>query len=135
MAPQAIKQQILVVDDELDSRIFTSVLLKKFGYEPIQAKNGREGIALARKHPPDLIILDVMMPEEGGAHTYRELRTDEALQSIPIFMVSAVAPKTFYHYLSMLNAKLPDPIPLPNAYFEKPLDSEELIKRVKAIIG
>ena len=56
MAPQEIKQHVLVVDDELDSRIFTSVLLKKYGYEPIQAKNGREGIARARKDPPALII-------------------------------------------------------------------------------
>ncbi|MBU1569828.1 MAG: response regulator, partial [Proteobacteria bacterium] len=70
----------------------------------------------------------VMMPGEGGVQMYRHLKTDKTLKDIPVIMLSAVAKKTFIHYLKMLNIQLNDSIPYPDAYMEKPPEAEELLR-------
>ena len=107
------KKTVLVVDDELDMRIFLSTLLETSGYRPVATRNGTEGIAKAREISPDLIILDVMMPGEGGVVMYRQLRTDRTLQSIPVIMLSAVA----------------------DAYVEKPPEADILVETVARVLG
>ena len=129
------KKKVLIVEDELDMRIFISTLLETSGYQPIITRDGNEGLLKAKDDCPDLIILDVMMPGEGGVHMYRQLKTDQTLCEIPVIMLSAVAQKTFAHYLNMVNARLKDPIPDPDAYIEKPPEAEELIKMADALIG
>ena len=129
------KKKVLIVEDELDMRIFISTLLETSGYQPIITRDGNEGLLKAKDDCPDLIILDVMMPGEGGVHMYRQLKTDQTLCEIPVIMLSAVAQKTFAHYLNMVNARLKDPIPDPDAYIEKPPEADELIKMAAALIG
>ena len=129
------KKTVLIVEDELDMRIFISTLLETSGYQPVITRDGKEGLLKARDVFPDLIILDVMMPGEGGVEMYRQLKTDQSLCDIPVIMLSAVAKKTFSHYLNMVNARLKDPIPDPDAYIEKPPEAEELLKMTTALIG
>jgi two-component system phosphate regulon response regulator PhoB len=130
-----IKKKILVVDDELDVRIYVGTLFETSGYEPVAARNGSEGLQKAKEILPDLIILDVMMPKAGGVSMYRELKADQRLRDIPVIMLTGVGEKSFSHYLKMLKFKIKDPIPQPNAYMEKPLDHERLIELVREIIG
>ncbi len=130
-----LKKKILIVDDELDMRIFISTLLEARGYETVITKDGNEGIRKAKDIKPDLIILDVMMPGEGGVQMYQNLKADEKLRSIPVMMLSAVAQKTVSHYLKMLTARSPDPIPAPEAYIEKPPDAEEILRVTENLIG
>ena len=129
------KKTVLIVEDELDMRIFISTLLETSGYQPVLTRDGTEGMLKARDVGPDLIILDVMMPGEGGVQMYRQLKTDKNLCEIPVIMLSAVAQKTFAHYLNMVNARLKDPIPDPDAYIEKPPEAVELLKMTTALIG
>jgi len=129
------KKKILIVDDELDVRIYVGTLFETSGYEPIAARNGREGLQKAKQVSPDLIILDVMMPQAGGVSMYRELKADRQLRKIPVIMLTGVGEKSFSHYLKMLRLKIEDPIPQPNAYLEKPLDHEKLLELVREIIG
>jgi two-component system phosphate regulon response regulator PhoB len=129
------KKMVLIVEDELDMRIFLSTLLETSGYQPVMTRDGNEGMRKAKDVCPDLIILDVMMPGEGGVQMYRALKTDETLCKIPVIMLSAVAQKTFSHYLNMLNARLQDPIPDPDVYIEKPPEAEELLKKTATLIG
>ena len=129
------KKTVLIVEDELDMRIFISTLLETSGYQPVMTKNGNEGMRKAKGVCPDLIILDVMMPGEGAVQMYRQLKTHETLCNIPVIMLSAVAEKTFSHYLNMVNARLKDPIPDPDAYIEKPPEAEDLLKMTAALIG
>lgn len=129
------KKTVLIVEDELDMRIFISTLLETSGYTPVMTRDGREGLIKARDVEPDLIILDVMMPGEGGVQMYRQLKTDQTLSAIPVIMLSAVARKTFSHYLNMVNARLEKPIPGPDAYIEKPPEAEELLKMAASLIG
>ncbi len=129
------KKTVLIVEDELDMRIFISTLLETSGYTPVVTRDGKEGLAKARDVTPDLIILDVMMPGEGGVQMYRQLKTDQNLRSIPVIMLSAVARKTFSHYLNMVNARLDKPISGPDAYIEKPPEAEELLQMAARLIG
>ena len=131
----ATGKKVLIVDDELDVRIYVRTLFETSGYEPITTRNGKEGLQKAKELLPDLIILDVMMPEAGGVTMYRELKADQELKSIPVIMLTGVGKKSFSHYLKMLNIKVKDPIPQPNAYMEKPLDHEKLLEFTKSIIG
>ena len=129
------KKTVLIVEDELDMRIFISTLLETSGYEPIMTRDGTEGLLKAKDVRPDLIILDVMMPGEGGVQMYRQLKTDKTLCDIPVIMLSAVTRKTFAHYLNMVNARLKDAIPDPDAYIEKPPEAEDLLKMTTSLIG
>ena len=122
------KKNILIVDDEMDMRIFMSALFNTSGYQATATKDGKEGLRKAKEIQPDLIILDVMMPGEGGVQMYRQLKTDETLKNIPVIMLSAVGKNSFIHYLKMLNVQLNNSIPYPDAYMEKPPEADELLK-------
>lgn len=126
---------MLIVEDEMDMRIYISTLLETSGYAPVVTRDGKEGLIKARDVSPDLIILDVMMPGEGGVQMYRQLKTDQALKAIPVIMLSAVAQKTFSHYLNMVNARLDRPIPRPEAYIEKPPEADDLLQMAARLIG
>jgi len=128
------KKKILIVDDEMDMRIFLTTLFETSGYEAVVTKNGRDGYRIAKEIEPDLIVLDIMMPGEGGVHMYRHLKTDKTLKEIPIIMLSAVEEKTFLHYIKMLRIRLNDTIPQPDAYVEKPPEPEELLKIAESLL-
>jgi two-component system phosphate regulon response regulator PhoB len=129
------KKTVLVVDDELDMRTFISTLLETSGYRALIATNGEEGIRKAREHKPAVIILDVMMPKEGGVQMYRELKTDEELKGIPVIMLSAIAKKTFFHSQKMLNTYRGQVVPEPEAYIEKPPETEDLLRVLQDCVG
>jgi two-component system phosphate regulon response regulator PhoB len=129
------KKKVLVVDDELDTRTFISTLLETKGYRAIVAVNGEEGIQKARESEPAAIILDVMMPREGGIQMYRQLKMDEDLKDIPVIMLSAIARKTFFHSQEVLDTYRGQKIPEPAAYIEKPPDTDELLKVLEECIG
>ncbi len=132
------KPTILIVDDEMDMRIFMSTLFETSGYRPVAVRDGRQGLAKAAALKPQMIILDVMMPGEGGALMYKALKQDPELSHIPVVMCSAVARFSFEHYLKMLNVRLETPVPDPEGYIEKPPDPDgllELARRVMAAAG
>ena len=128
-------KKVLLVDDEVDVRKFVSKLVERAGYEVIEAKNGMEGMGRVREDKPGLIILDVLMPKQSGIRMYRELKTDESLKDIPVIMLSAIAPKSFFRSQEVLAEFAGQPIPEPEAYIEKPEEPEELIELMKKILG
>jgi len=128
------EKKILVVDDDLNMRIFISIMLEANGYKAIVAKDGKEGILEAKKVAPALIILDLMMPQQGGILMYRQLKVDKILKDIPIIILSGVDSKAFSHSLKMLNMGQNDPIPEPEAFVEKPPKAEDLLNIVEALL-
>jgi CheY-like chemotaxis protein len=133
--PEMARKKILVVDDELDMRTFVCSLLGTCGYKTIVTTNGLEGIQKARKAKPELIVLDVMMPKEGGIQMYRELKTDDDLKHIPVIMLSGIAKKTFFHSQNVLNTYMGQTVPEPEAYIEKPPESEEILQWAESLLG
>jgi two-component system phosphate regulon response regulator PhoB len=128
------KKVILVVDDDLNMRIFVSTLLETSGYVPIVSRDGMEGLKKAREFSPVLIILDIMMPGEGGVLMYRHLKQDEKLKDVPVLMLSGVQSGTFLHSLKMSNVGVKDALPEPEGYLEKPPKAEELLKTVRSLL-
>jgi CheY-like chemotaxis protein len=84
-------RRVLVVDDERAIRMLCRVNLAAAGMEVIEAEDGRDGLELARKERPDLILLDVMMPEVDGWTVARELAADERTRDIPVVFLTARA--------------------------------------------
>jgi DNA-binding response OmpR family regulator len=128
-------KRVLIVDDEMDMRIFMKTLFETSGWQSVVTRDGAQGLAEARREPPDLIVLDVMMPGEGGALMYRGLKNDARLAGIPVIMLSAVKPDVFHHYLKMLSARSETPIPLPNAYMEKPPEIDALLELANRLVA
>ena len=117
--------KILLVDDEEDILEFLSYNLKKEGYEIVTAINGLEAISQAKKHRPDLIILDVMMPEKDGITTCEDIRSEETLKDTLVLFLTARSEE--YSELAGFSAGADD-------YVTKPIKPKLLISRIKAIL-
>ncbi len=131
LAPEFQRKKILIVDDELDMRIFLCNLLGNCGYEPIEANDRTEGMQKAEKEKPALIILDVMMPKEDGILMYRALKAHEELKHVPVIMVSTIDQKMFSFYHKLQMSSRDKAISESGAYLEKPLQTEKLIQLVR----
>jgi len=83
--------KILVVDDEARVREMLEFRLRLFGYEVVQAATGREALAMASKEQPDLVLLDVMMPEMDGFQVCIRLKQGQDTKEIPVVMLTARA--------------------------------------------
>jgi DNA-binding response OmpR family regulator len=128
------KKKILFVDDELDMRIFLSTVLRTEGYEAVAARNAMEGLQKARDIGPDLVIMDVMMPQAGGVTLFQEVKKDPRLKHVPVIMLTGVSEKAFSHHLKMLNIRIDDSLPPPDAYMEKPLDPARLVETIERLL-
>jgi len=90
MADQA--KTVLVVDDDPDARDFLTTVLKDNGFVAVTANDGSEAMAMIDRQPPDLVALDITMPEKSGVAVYRKLKEDEQLKSIPVIIVTSSSP-------------------------------------------
>ena len=84
---------ILIVDDEKKIRELIDLRLSAEGFKVIQAADGHEGMQQARKHSPDLILMDVMMPKMDGAEAVNELQQDPATKDIPVIFLTSMITK------------------------------------------
>ncbi len=117
--------RILLVDDEPDIRMVAGLSLRKIGgYEVLDAESGPEGLCIAESNSPDLIILDVMMPEMDGLTTLRKLRENPNTCNIPIIFMTARVQKTEIE-LYMKSGAI--------GVIEKPFDPMSISARVAAI--
>jgi CheY-like chemotaxis protein len=127
-------KRILVVDDEQDVRVFMTTLLETSGFKPMAATNGLEGLEMARRQKPALIIMDIMMPKESGIFMYREVKKDPQLSGIPVIIVSALSKKTFFHSQQVVDEYEGVKMPEPAAYIEKPPDADELLDVIRKVL-
>ena len=118
-------EKILLVDDEPDILEFISYNLTKEGYDVSTSNNGKEAIEIAKKINPDLIILDVMMPEMDGIETCHEIRNINQLKNTLIAFLSARGED--YSQVAGFDAGADD-------YITKPIKPRLLVSRVKAIL-
>ncbi len=117
--------KILLVDDEPDILEFLSYNLKKEGYNVYTANNGKEAIAIAKKENPQLIILDVMMPDMDGIETCREIRDLPGLKDVMIAFLTARSED--YSQIAGFDVGADD-------YINKPIKPRVLISRIKALL-
>ncbi|MBW2137069.1 MAG: response regulator, partial [Deltaproteobacteria bacterium] len=124
-------EKILVIDDELDMRVYVSTLLETSGYVPLTAEDGEEGLALAQSERPSLIILDILMPKMSGLMLFHGLRKDQEMKDIPVIILSAISKKSFMHSLKTLTRQAGDQFREPSAYIEKPPEPEDLLEAIQ----
>ncbi len=118
-------QTVLIIDDEPELLKLLDYNLTKSGYLALSAKDGPAGLEMARKHAPDLVILDVMMPGMDGWEVCKKLRQDPATASIPLIMLTAKAEEADRVLGLELGA---------DDYLTKPFGVRELLARVKALL-
>jgi DNA-binding response OmpR family regulator len=124
-------QKILIVDDDPDLVEAVSIILESKGYAVVAAYGGVEGLEKARTEKPDLIVLDVMMPDKDGYEVCKELKADAKCSSIPILLLTAVVskiPSTKYTQQMGMQTEADD-------YVDKPVEPDELVRRIEALIA
>src|SRR5947207_9045526 len=118
------RMKILLVDDEPDILEFMEYNLRKENYDVIKASNGKEAIALAKRENPDLIILDIMMPEMDGIETCRQLREIPAFKNTLIAFLTAR--NEDYSQIAGFETGADD-------YITKPIKPRVLVSRINAL--
>ncbi len=119
------KPKILVVDDENRNLRLMEAMLIPLGYEVVLARDGIEALDQVRKIPPDVILLDIMMPKMDGFEVARQLKEDEEAKIIPIVMVTAL--KDVEDRVKALEVGADD-------FLTKPVDNTELRARVSSLL-
>ena len=129
------KKRVLIVDDERSVVVYLETLLQDNGYETVSAENGRIAFEKAKSEKPDLVCLDISMPEQSGIRFYRDLRDDPELAATPVVIVTAVTgeggdPETFKKFLSTRKQ-----VPAPEGFFSKPIDRQEFLQSLAKILN
>ena len=123
---RTIKKTVLIVEDnELNMKLFND-LLEAHGYATIQTRNGVEAVELTRKHMPDLILMDIQLPEVSGLQVTQWIKDDEKLRHIPIIAVTAFAMKGDEERIRSKGCE---------AYLSKPISIGKFVETVKAYAG
>lgn len=119
------KKILIVEDNELNMKLFNDLLESK-GYEVIQTRNGMDALDLASQHKPDLILMDIQLPEVSGLDVTRWIKEDEALARIPVIAVTAFAMKGDEERIRQGGCE---------AYISKPISVATFLDTIKSYIG
>jgi CheY-like chemotaxis protein len=124
------RKKVLVVDDEADVRAYLSLALEDAGFEVATAADGLDALEMARRNPPDLISLDLVMPRHSGARCYHDLQKDKHLAKIPVLIVTGHARdqlgRADFEEMTMSG---------PGIYLEKPVRPESYVAAVRKLLG
>lgn len=119
------KTVLIVEDNELNMKLFHD-LLDAHGYDTLQTRNGMEALELAREHKPDLILMDIQLPEVSGLEVTKWLKDDDELRAIPVIAVTAFAMKGDEERIREGGCE---------AYISKPISVATFIETVRQFIG
>lgn len=115
-------KKILVVEDELDIIEYMNDLLTDNGYQVDSASNGKLAFSKIREYKPDLILLDIQMPEETGVELYRKMFRDKDMQDIPVIVVSGMSAANW-----AINSRVP--------VIDKPINETVLLEQIESMIN
>ena len=118
-------ERLLIVDDEKDFVDMLAERLEAKGFDVIESFDGKEGLEKARSEEPDLIILDIIMPEMSGYDVCRKLKLDDKLKKTPIVMLTAKFEPNDINFGKEMGA---------DAYLTKPLELDLLLQKINALL-
>jgi len=124
-------KKILIVDDDPDFVEAVTMILRPKKFEVVTAYNGKEGLEKVKAERPDLIVLDVMMPEKDGYAVCKELKSDPQWNRIPVLLLTGVVshiPTTRYTQEMGMETEADD-------YLEKPVEPQVLVKRIEVLLS
>ncbi len=117
---------ILCIEDEPEMIDLIRLILERRGYDVEGASGGKEGLEKIRNAPPDLVLLDLMMPDMDGWEVYQQMKAEEASKEIPVIVVTAKA-QSIDKVLGLHIAKVDD-------YISKPFSPQELLNSVEQVL-
>jgi two-component system, OmpR family, response regulator VicR len=121
-----VKRRVVYIEDEQEMIDLVRLILNRRGYEIIGANGGREGLDAVRRELPDLVLLDLMMPDMDGWDVYQQMKADETTQDIPVIVVTAKA-QSIDKVLGLHIAKVDD-------YISKPFSPQELVDSLEKVL-
>jgi len=121
------KKLILCIEDEEEMIDLIRLILTRRGFDVRGANGGKEGLEIIRTEHPDLILLDLMMPDMDGWEVYQQMKADDATKNIPVIVVTAKA-QSIDKVLGLHIAKVDD-------YIAKPFSPQELLNSVDNVLG
>lgn len=119
------KTVLIVEDNDLNMKLFND-LLEAHGYSTLKARAGLEGFDLARQHHPDLVLMDIQLPEVSGIDIIKLLKEDERLRPIPVIAITAFAMKGDEERIRESGCE---------GYLSKPISVAKFIETVRSFIG
>jgi two-component system, OmpR family, response regulator VicR len=122
----AEKKRILCIEDEAEMIDLTRLVLEREGFEVLGAVGGSRGLEIVKSEKPDLVLLDLMMPDIDGWEVYRQMKADEELAHIPVIVITAKA-QSIDRVLGLQVAKVDD-------YITKPFGPKELLDSIHRIL-
>jgi len=120
-------KRIVCIEDEPEMIDLIQLILNRRGFEVLGAPGGKEGLEMVREVLPDLVLLDLMMPDMDGWEVYQQMKAEESTRNIPVIIVTAKA-QNIDKVLGLHIAKVDD-------YIAKPFGPQELIESVERILG
>jgi two-component system response regulator VicR len=127
MSEQTEQRRVVVcIEDEPPMIDLVKLILKNRGFDVIGALGGKEGLNAIREHRPDLVLLDLMMPEMNGWDVYQQMKADDYMSTIPVIVVTAKA-QNIDKVLGLHIAKVQD-------YITKPFSPAELLKSIDRVL-
>lgn len=120
-----MKKVLIVEDNELNMKLFRD-LLNVHGYETIQTQDGHLALSMAREHRPDLVLMDIQLPQISGLDIIREIKADEELKDIPVVAVTAFAMRGDETKIREGGCE---------AYISKPISVPNFLETVKTFLG
>jgi CheY-like chemotaxis protein len=120
---------VLIIDDEQDVLTYLTALLEDNGFATVTANNGAEAMEKVKAAPPDLITLDITMPEQSGVRFYRDMKESDQYKGIPIIIITGVS-GDFERFISTRKQ-----VPPPEGYIQKPIDNDKLLELAKKLAG
>ncbi|HUV89901.1 MAG TPA: response regulator [Anaerolineae bacterium] len=121
------KKVVICIEDEPEMIDLVQLILGRKGFDLVGAVGGREGLETVRRLKPDLVLLDLMMPDMDGWEVYQQMKADEELKNIPVIVVTAKA-QSIDKVLGLHIAKVDD-------YVTKPFGPQELLQSVNKVLG
>jgi DNA-binding response OmpR family regulator len=121
------QKRVVCIEDEPEMIDLVRLILGRKGFKVIGANGGIEGLEIVRREKPDIILLDLMMPDMDGWEVYQQIKADTELRSIPVVVVTAKA-QSIDKVLGLHIAKVDD-------YITKPFGPQELLESVEKILG
>ena len=120
---------VLVVDDDPDARDFLTTVLHDNGFATTTAEDGAEALNKIEQEPPDLVALDITMPEKSGVAVYRALKEDDRLKAIPVIIITGIS-DDFERFISTRRQ-----VPPPDGYISKPVDPQRFLSMTSELLN
>ncbi len=125
--------KVLIADDEEICVDFVRAALSDMPCDVLSASDGQQALDIAREHSPQVIILDVQMPERSGFDVFMELRKDKRFATVPVIMLTGISERTGFHFDESEMGEYMGSAP--EAYLDKPVKPDQLRELVGRLIG